>query len=116
MDAVEFIRERNRMCRTFGKSCDGCPAVYENGWGCDDDAWDEKLVDTVEKWSAAHPRKTRQSVFLEQWPETQTDIDGVLCVCPDLISSAYRGDKGRCSDPPKRCANCRYEFWTQEVE
>lgn len=87
-----------------------------NGWGCDDDAWDEKLVDTVEKWSAAHPRKTRQSVFLEQWPETQTDIDGVLCVCPYLISSAYRGDKGRCSDPPKRCANCRYEFWGQEVE
>lgn len=26
MDAVEFIRERNRMCRAFGKSCDGCPA------------------------------------------------------------------------------------------
>lgn len=30
MDALEFIRERNRMCRTFDKSCDGCPA-YENG-------------------------------------------------------------------------------------
>lgn len=40
MDALEFIRERNRMCRTFDKSCDGCPA-YENGWECDNDAWDE---------------------------------------------------------------------------
>jgi hypothetical protein len=28
MNALEFIRERNRMCRTFDKSCDGCPA-YE---------------------------------------------------------------------------------------
>ena len=54
MDALEFLRERNRMCRRFDKSCDGCPA-YENGWYCDSDAWDERLVATVEQWSKANP-------------------------------------------------------------
>lgn len=29
MDALEFIRERNRMCRTFDKSCDGGRPSYE---------------------------------------------------------------------------------------
>ena len=116
MDAVEFIRERNRMCRAFGKSCDGCPAVYANGWGCDDDAWDEKLVDTVEKWSAAHPRKTRQSVFWEQYPEAHIDDNGVIYMCPGDISTVYRDSNGWCRDPSCKCDECRREFWMQEVE
>lgn len=116
MDAVEFIRERNRMCRAFGKSCDGCPAVYENGWGCDDDAWDEKLVDTVEQWSAAHPRKTRQSVFLEQYPEAKIGDNGAIYVCPSAVSAAYRDAYGGCAKTDIVCFDCRREFWMQEVE
>lgn len=116
MDAVKFIEERNRMCRAFGKSCDGCPAVYENGWGCDDDAWDEKLVDTVEKWFAAHPRKTRQSVFLEQYPEARIGSNDVLCICPTVISTAYRDAHGSCVRAGISCPDCRRAFWMQEVE
>ena len=26
MDAVEFIKERSRMCKSFDKYCYGCPA------------------------------------------------------------------------------------------
>ena len=26
MDAIKFVKERNRMCKSFGGSCDGCPA------------------------------------------------------------------------------------------
>ena len=26
MDAVEFIKERNRMCMSFDGGCKGCPA------------------------------------------------------------------------------------------
>ena len=113
MDAVEFIRERNRMCRTFGKYCDGCPAVYENGWGCDDDAWDEKLVDTVEAWSAAHPLKTRQSVFLEQWPEAEIDYQGVLVIEPCGLDKTET-EKRDCYN--SSCDDCRREFWMQEAE
>ena len=115
MDALEFIRERNRMCRGFDKFCDGCPA-YENGWYCDSDAWDERLVATVEQWSKEHPRKTRQSVFLEQYPETQIDNSGVLGVCPAPIFQSHRTDGGGCIDIHRKCPDCRREFWSQEVE
>lgn len=26
MDALEFIREKRRMCKFYGDSCHGCPA------------------------------------------------------------------------------------------
>lgn len=115
MDALEFIRERNRMCRRFDKSCDGCPA-YENEWYCDSDAWDERLVATVEQWSKEHPRKTRQSVFLEQYPEAQIYNNGVLGVCPAPIFHSHRTDGGGCIDIHMKCPDCRREFWSQEVE
>ena len=115
MDALEFIRERNRMCRRFDKSCNGCPA-YENEWYCDSDAWDERLVATVEQWSKEHPRKTRQSVFLEQYPEAQIDNNGVLGVCPAPIFHSHRTDGGGCIDIHRKCPDCRREFWNQEVE
>lgn len=116
MDAVEFIRERNRMCRAFGKSCDGCPAVYENGWGCDDDAWDEKLVDTVEKWSAAHPRKTRQSVFLEQFPNIELDRNGIINISSCKVDPKQYSSNGKNCCKFQACSECRREFWMQEVE
>ena len=115
MDALEFIRERNRMCRRFDKTCDGCPA-YENEWYCDSDAWDERLIATVEQWVKEHPRKTRQSVFLEQYPETQIDNNGVLGVCPAPIFHSHRTDGGGCIDIHRKCPDCRREFWSQEVE
>ena len=115
MDALEFIRERNRMCRRFDKTCDGCPA-YENEWYCDSDAWDERLVATVEQWVKEHPRKTRQSVFLEQYPETQIDNNGVLGVCPAPMFHSHRMDGGGCIDIHRKCPDCRREFWSQEVE
>ena len=30
MDAVKFIKERNRMCESFGAGCIGCPAYNES--------------------------------------------------------------------------------------
>lgn len=117
MDAVKFIEERNRMCESFGDRCTGCPA--SNG-GCA--VSQESTLDAtaqiaiVEEWSAAHPRKTRQSVFLEQYPGTILDVFGVLRLCPARISAAYRNDDGECKNPEKVCSDCRSEFWMQEVE
>ena len=114
MDAVKFIEERNRMCKSFGNRCTGCPA--SNG-GCAVgqestlDATDQ--VAMVEEWSAAHPRKTRQSVFLEQWPNAKVFVDGVLDFCPQELDSRYPCQS---TDIEMRCQSCRREFWTQEVE
>ena len=117
MDVVKFIEERNRMCESFGDKCTGCPA--SNG-GCGVSTIStldaKEQVAMVEKWSAEHPRKTRQSVFLEQWPEAVIDEHGVLSVCPLCISAAHRDNNGSCKEPEKMCVDCRREFWMQEVE
>lgn len=99
MDAVKFIEERNRMCGTMSEM-----------WGVDA----AQIVKNTEEWSAAHPRKTRQSVFLEQYPETEIDKYGCLRLCPELVSSDYRNRHGDC--PNRVCIDCRREFWMQEVE
>lgn len=64
MDALEFVRETNRMCKSFGDSCEDCPASDVSG--CMVDQLYEEIVPIVEKWSKENSIKTRQSVFLEQ--------------------------------------------------
>lgn len=113
MDAMEFIRERNRMCKAF-PSCKGCPACDFDG--CGSVHLNEGIIPIVEKWAKEHPRKTRQSVFLEQYPEAAIDADGVLKVCPVPISHAHRRHDGFCANPERKCSDCRKEFWGQEVE
>lgn len=119
MDAVKFIEERNRMCKSFGDSCTGCPASNASGCCAVDRASTldaTAQIAIVEEWSAAHPRKTRQSVFLEQWPGAILDVFGVLRLCPVDISAAHRRSDGECKNPEKSCIDCRREFWMQEVE
>jgi hypothetical protein len=115
MDALEFLRERKRMCNLC-KHCEGCP-LERAGCGLGTSASDEeyeKIIATVEKWSKEHPRKTRQSVFLEQWPEAEIDTYGYLMVCPKRISADCRIRYGNCAD--RLCSDCRREFWMQEME
>lgn len=119
MDAVKFVKEYLRMC-TKVDDCGNCP-IYRTDF-CTAPVKErtqesaEEIVKLVEEWSAAHPRKTRQSVFLEQFPEAVRDIDDVLDICPAMLFLAYRGDESRCSAHSKMCAGCRREFWMQEVE
>ena len=103
MDAVKFLQERNRM--------------YESGAVTPGYDYDPVMaVKIVEEWSAAHPRKTRQDVFLEQWPEANIGGDGVLQVCPAPISESHRNAQGGCGNIHRKCRDCRKEFWGHEVE
>ena len=117
MDALEFLRERRRMCDSH-KSCRGCPLE----WGkcvVSDVAPDEdykRIIAAVDQWSKEHPRKTRQSVFLKQYPEAEIDANGVVGLCPMSISAAHRDSNGECNNPEQMCRDCRREFWMQEVE
>lgn len=117
MDALEFLKERKRMCNYYSH-CKGCPldgskCVIDNAVS-DEDC--KRFATSVEQWSKEHPRKTRQSVFLEQYPETIIDAFGALQICPMVISAAHRDSDGECKDPAKMCIDCRREFWMQEVE
>lgn len=99
MDAVKFIEERNRMCGTMSEV-----------WGVDA----AQIVKNTEEWAAAHPRKTRQSVFLEQWPNARPADDGVLTFCPKRFDF-HISCLAECHSL-KKCSDCRREFWMQEVE
>ena len=117
MDALESLKERKRMCNSY-KDCDGCPL---EGTHCvlssaTDDEDYERIIATVEQWSKEHPRKTMQSVFLEQYPEAEIDAHGLVGLCPMSISAAHRDSDGECNYPERLCRDCRREFWMQEVE
>ena len=121
MDAIKFIEERNRMCESFGDKCTGCPA-FING-GCEVatisklDAKEQVAI--VEKWSIEHPKKqkkTRQDVFLKQYPEANIDEHGILWICPMNISTTHRNSDGLCRYQESLCMDCRREFWMEEVK
>lgn len=107
MDAVKFLQERKRMI------WNGDASLIHL---MDADVDPEVLVRDVEKWSAAHPRKTRQSVFLEQYPEARVTDNGDLAVCPANVSAEHRDEHGGCAPFYRPCEVCRREFWMQEVE
>lgn len=116
MDAIKFIKEANRMCNSHD-FCNGCPAfdslgpckiLHSNNYSA------EEKLSIVEEWAKKHSIKTRQSVFLEQWPESEIDESGVLMLCPMTVSADRRNRHGDCST--LNCTDCRREFWMQEVE
>lgn len=105
MDAVEFVKARRRMFSIFGEN-PKCSLF--NMWTSAED-----VVKEVEEWAAAHPTKTRQSVFLKQYPNAALDGYGILAVSPcDIDSTHY--DYTNCDADD--CSNCRRNFWSQEVE
>ena len=122
MDTVKFIEARRRMCNYY-HGCNACPGkegvelcVFSISSGISA----KEQVAIVEKWSKEHPRKTRQSVFLERYPEANVDKStGVLVLCPAALKKEYRDDRGACnaySIESGVCDNCRRAFWMQEVE
>lgn len=112
MDVAELFSEFRRMC----ESSNDCAKCQYHGNKCDN-AIEllEKTVSVVEQWSKEHPRKTRQSVFLEQWPEAKIK-DGVLQLCPCTISTSHRNAQGNCATMQRQCSDCYREFWMQEAE
>lgn len=110
MDAIEFVKQLRRMDekgvlkKRFIYTCAGRETDSP-----------EDVVAEVEQWSAAHPRKTRQRVFLEQWPEARIDKAGILEIFPCAVCATLR-NKRECCTSDFSCIDCRREFWMQEVE
>lgn len=99
MDAVNFIKERDRMYEVERQA----PSlIYRHEKSA------EEIVREVEEWSAAHPRKTRQDVFLEQWPNARPADDGVLTFCPKRFDF-HISCLAECHSL-KKCSDCRREF------
>ena len=109
MDAVDCMKAVNRMLKSG--TIDYAIQKYISAQKKNDY---EGMVKAAEQWAAEHPAKTRQSVFLEQYPETEIDKYGCLRLCPELVSADYRNRHGDCIN--RVCIDCRREFWMQEVE
>ena len=129
MDAVEFLKESNRMCEAFNDTCkskDGsnfyCGLRHEsnkNGELCDAYIRNhpDKAVAIVEKWAEEHPRKTRQSEFLKMFPNAQI-FKEILTINPCAIDSS-RFDTEEChayDDNNDGCFACRKNYWLEEIE
>ena len=111
MDAVEFFKNVNRLCKNY-KGCSACP-VWKEGCcmvGFDGDSIKsiEGTVSKVEQWAKDHPVKTRQSEFLKMFPNAAID-DGVLCISPCKIEKDIVCVNG------KSCNECCREYWLAEV-
>ena len=119
MDAVKFLEELKRMCAAY-QGCEGCPLhIPEDRWRCklslSPVSWKtpiETICDTVEKWSAEHPKKTRLQDFMEKHPNALVDKNGVPYMRPATL--------GYCD--VKECEWCKqyyvssYICWTKPLE
>ena len=118
MDAVKFVKEYLRMCTNVDE-CEDCPVCKTDF--CTVPAKErsqesaEEIVELVEQWAAAHPRKTRQSVFLGNYPCARIDSQSVLYACPADVYGDNVCPKKK-DAAPITCYDCRREFWMQEVE
>ena len=113
MDAVKFIQERNRMCKSFGDECAGCPAndtIYRCKFSITVGDEAAKQVKLLEEWSAAHPLITRADLFKKQYPNTEIDTDGLPTLCPKCIDKDFNCPFNAF------CQKCRKEFWLKEVQ
>lgn len=112
MDAVIYIRDMQRMCKSH-ISCNGCELKPGNGKSCMEGMDPQKCIFVVEQWATEHPAKTRQSVFLKQFPNAPiyTNTHNVA-LDPCLIDTTLRGH----CPTGRGCDICRREFWLAEVE
>ena len=114
MDAVEYVKQRDRMCDYY-VNCGDCPAVkYEE---CSSLSGIPKMVPIVEQWAKEHPVKTRQSEFLKQWPDAEISDDGLPSVAPcQLYKDMEEKDENGVCCKNCGCGICRRDFWLKEIE
>lgn len=120
MEAVKFLKEEDRMCDKYKYSsdhtCSDCPCHSKRN-GTDEICISlrktdpAKYVEIVEKWSADHPVKTRQSEFLKMFPDVKIQ-NGVIDIGPCVIDKKIKDSCGRHGT----CFDCRKKYWLEEVE
>ena len=112
MDAVKYIKEKQRMCTSY-EECMDCglhEGEMEKSMGCYTycTEYPEEAVSIIEKWSQEHPQKTMLSDFLEKYPKARLRDNGTpRDVCP--YSLGYEEHKGCCDG---RCMKC----WNRPLE
>lgn len=107
------IYDYARMCK-FYNDCKICPLGRDNnrkGITCDYivRVYPDKANEIILKWCEEHPVETRQSKFLEMFPNARKDADGILCTCPQFANKDFP-----CQEKEKCCSDCCKEYWLAE--
>lgn len=80
MEAVEFMRTHQRMCKYY-EDCNDCPAKNVS---CDIDTDDpEGLVNIVSIWAEKHPEKPEQERQKPEHPEKSSDLHAIIDALED---------------------------------
>ena len=104
MDAVEFVEQWRRMDKNGYRKY----SIFNDS--------PEDVIAEVEEWAKMNPVKTRQSVFLKQWPNAAISDDGLPDVAPcQLCVGLTHGVSIEDCENRGLCVECRRKFWLQEV-
>ena len=109
MDAVEYLKEKERMIASM-RHCIGCDNCEYDDF-CNGVMTNEKQVALVEQWSKEHPIKTYKSEFLKLFPDAELDRGGNLMCCVRHISGKQCPNLG-CHDLLISCK----EGWDSEFK
>ena len=92
-----------RLCSFYGR-CDTCPlGVFNNESVCPHFNKVKEVNDIILKWTKTHPKKTRETDFLEKFPNSKP-----IEICPQAM-----GDITKC--PPMFCDDCKIKYWTEGI-
>jgi hypothetical protein len=108
MDAVKYLKERSRMCKSF-EDCSNCPFRRSGKTDfCSRLVGDgfEQAVAIVEKWSKEHPQKTMLQDFLEKYPNAPREGSGEPHICPSHLGYEEYDD----------CEYSCIECWNRPLE
>ena len=111
MDALEFIKAIKQMLSAGANN--STVQKYISAYKKNDC---EGMVKAAEQWAAEHTVKTRQSVFLEQFPNVRLDTNEIIDISPCRVDPKQYSFNGKDCCKFRSCGECRREFWLAEVE
>lgn len=116
MDAIEFLKEKERMCEHV--DCEVCGLSYKNNGtslGCINQIFyePEKAVAYVKDWVKGNPKRTMLTDFLEKHPNAPLKTEGISAgtptACPRFLG--YSDDPYECNKF-ESCIDC----WNRGIE
>lgn len=110
MDAVQYLKIKNRMTEACTISCVDCPLGHSNNKldvSCNvlEFGESEKAVKIVENWAKKHSVKTFLSDFLQKYPNAPLDTDENPLCCPHHLGYTDITNKDCCNMDCKKCWN-----------
>lgn len=119
MDALDFLKAYHRICKFYfnGSSCFGCPLkAIDDTCAFDTSGAESQTIEKVEEWVKEHPLKTRQTVFLKNYPNAFLDSEGCLDICPQEIEKDKPCPYKTATDTFYGCNECCRDYWGEQID